>query len=427
MSMTNSLQSVSQFMDHFNNPTGSRLGFYGAAASIGGIVAIFIGGTLIQTLGRRACCLVGSALVIAMALMETFSTSFDMFTAGKLVVGLGANVMQLGGPVLVMELAHPKSRVALSSLYNTNLYTGLVIGAWITFGTFSMNSAWSWKIPCILQIALPTYQFLTIYFCPESPRWLVTKGRVEEARRILIKYHGNGIETDLVKVEMQEILASVEADATELKFNKEGLRTIFATRGNLHRLWISFVTAVGSQCVGSTLITAYLPDIVAQVGFSSDRDKTLINGLVQIASWVASIAGALAMPYVRRRTFFLVDTATLLVIFVIWTALSAMYQETGKSSYGLATLVMIFLFNMTYCACWIPLVIVYPLETVTNKQRSIFFAWMYFCINASSFVVHDPLSTPSYCFLSFRYSLSRLPDKLAQLTPSLLLRTDPVH
>lgn len=400
LSMTDSLQSVSTFMNRFGDPKGSSLGFYGAASSLGGVMACFVGGYLTNRFGRRACCSIGSGIVIAMAVMETFATNFAMFTAAKCLLGFGANVMQLGGPPLVMELAHPKSRVAISSLYNTNLYVGLVVGAWITYGTFRINSEWSWKIPCILQIALPIYQFLTIWLCPESPRWLASKGHVEKARQILIRYHGNGQYTDLVKMEMQEIIASLEMDKTELRFNAHGLKTILGSKGNLHRLWLSFLTAVGSQCLGSTLVSAYLPDVLDQVGFSSDTDQTLINALVQLSSYICAVIGALIMPYVPRRKMFLWDTSAMLVIFIIWTAFSAKYVDTGRATYGIGTVVMIFLFNMTYCVCWVPLVIVYPLETVTNKQRSIFFSFMYFCINSSSFVVRKS-SKPKICLRRF--------------------------
>jgi MFS family permease len=278
LSMTNSLQSVDHFMDYFGNPQGARLGFYGASASVGGIVATFTSGYLVDKLGRRALCAIGSAIVISMAVMQTFATSFPMFIAGKMILGFGANLQQVGGPVLVVELAHPKSREALSSLYNTSIYIGLIAGAWITVGTFSIDSNWSWKIPCILQVVLPGYQFFMIWLCPESPRWLAAKGRTDEARQILIKYHGDGVYNELVQMEMQEILASLEADKTQIKFNKDGLKSILGSRGNLHRLFISFVTAVASQCAGSGLISSYLPAVLDQIGFESSADKTLING-----------------------------------------------------------------------------------------------------------------------------------------------------
>lgn len=334
-----------------------------------------------------------------------------MFTAAKCLLGFGANVMQIGGPPLVMELAHPKSRVAISSLYNTNLYVGLVIGAWITYGTFRIESEWSWKIPCILQLALPAYQFLTIWFCPESPRWLASKGRVDEAHQILIKYHGGGENTELVKIEMQEIIADIETDKTQIQFNVTGIKTILGSKGNLHRLWLSFLVAVGSQCLGSTLVSAYLPDVLDQVGFSSDTDRTLINALVQLTSYFCAVIGAAAMPYVSRRKMFLYDTSAMLVLFVLWTALAARYVETGNANYGIAVVVMIFLFNMAYCVCWVPLVIVYPLETVTNKQRSVFFSFMYFCISYLLHRMWSPLTSPDslsqhgslFCFVNMTY------------------------
>lgn len=132
LSLTNGLQTVDTFMNNFGNPTGARLGFYGASTSIGGLVATFVAGYLVDKLGRRALCFMGALIVIGMAIMETFSSSFRMFTAGKLLLGFGANLQQIGGPVLVTELAHPKQRVVLTSFYNTSIYLGFIIGAWIT-------------------------------------------------------------------------------------------------------------------------------------------------------------------------------------------------------------------------------------------------------------------------------------------------------
>lgn len=250
-----------------------------------------------------------------------------------------------------------------------------------------MSSNWAWKIPCILQIAIPTYQLFTILLCPESPRWLASKGRLQRARDILVKYHGAGHETDLVRCEMQEILAGIQADRTQLKFDAAGLRTVLSTRSSLHRLWICAVTAIASQCAGSTLISTYLPVILEQVGFSSAKDKTLINGLVNIASWLSSLAAAYFIPRTKRRTVFLCATSAMLFIFSIWTALAAEYTRTKSSSIGIGVVAMVFLFNMTYCACWLPLVVAYPLEITTTKQRGIFFCWTYFCITASSTAV----------------------------------------
>lgn len=386
LSLTNGLQSVNQFMDTFDNPTGSRLGFFGAATSVGGIIACFIGGPLVERFGRRVMCSAGAVIIVAMALMETFSTSFGMFTGGKVILGLGAYFQQVAAPVLVTELAHPKQRVAITSLYNTSIFIGLIIGSWITFGTYRIDSPWSWKLPCILQIVIPSYQIFMIWLCPESPRWLVSKGQVNKAREILIKWHGNGVETELVQLELQEIIAGIEADKSVMKVNWEGIRSTWSTKGNRLRLWLCIITAAGSQTIGGGFTANYLPLILDQIGMSSERDKTLINAVLNIFNWSCAIIAAFIIPRVGRRTVFLFSAIGINIAFIVWTALSARYTVNSEKSYGIGVLVMIIVNSFFTCVCWVPLVVAYPLETVTTKQRSIYFAITMLTINVTAFV-----------------------------------------
>lgn len=386
LSLTNGLQSVDRFMDTFDNPSGSRLGFFGAATSVGGIVACFIGGPLVERFGRRAMCSVGAIIIVAMAIMETFATSFGMFTGGKVILGLGAYFQQVAAPVLVAELAHPKQRVAITSLYNTSIFIGLVIGSWVTFVTYKIDSAWSWKIPCILQIAIPSYQMIMVWLCPESPRWLISKGKVEEARAVLIKWHGNGVETELVRLELQEIIAGIEADRSVLSVNWESIRSTLATKGNRHRLWLCVITAVGSQTIGGGFTANYLPLILEQIGMGSQKEKTLINAVLNIFYWTCAISSAFVIPKVGRRTIFMFSAVGINISFIIWTALTARYTADSQLSYGIGVLVMIIVTNFFTCTCWVPLVVAYPIETVTTKQRSIYFAVTMLTINVTAFV-----------------------------------------
>ncbi|KAI9150555.1 putative MFS hexose transporter [Paramyrothecium foliicola] len=401
-SLTNGLQSVDIFMNYFGNPSGATLGFYGACTSVGGIIGTIIGGPLIDKFGRRPVCCAGAVIVVGMALMQAFSTSFSMFTGAKMVLGFGAFLQQCSAPVLLTELVHPKDRVTISSLYNTSILIGLVIGAWTTFGTFRINSNWSWKIPCLLQIVLPGYQAVAIWLCPESPRWHAMKGRADVAKEILIKYHGNGVETSVVEAEMQEIIAGIESDKTQMKFSKESLQSILKSKGNRHRLWISLWTAVGSQCLGSSLVAVYLPQILNQVGLTSSTEKTLIQGLQTTWSWIVAVPAAFVIARCRRKTIFLVCTAGMTAAFVVWTALTERYVTTGMNSYGVAVVAMIFVFSTFSSFAWIPLIIAYPLEVVTSKQRGIFFSWTMFCVNTSAFIVGyiNPIAIES---LSWRY------------------------
>ncbi|KAL3473286.1 putative MFS hexose transporter [Aspergillus californicus] len=384
-SMTNGLQSINVFMNTFGNPSGSRLGFFGASMSVGGIAACLIAGPLVDRFGRRPICSIGAALVAGMAIMETFSTSFDMFTGGKVILGFGAFLQQVAAPVLVTELAHPKQRVTLSSLYNTSIFIGLIIGSWVTFGTYRMDSQWAWKLPCILQVAIPAYQTIMIWFVPESPRWLVSKGRTAEARDILIRYHGNGVEDDIVMFELQEIIAGVEADKTVMKFSWEAVKTTIGSKGNRYRLWLCMWTAVGSQTIGGGFTASYLPIILDQIGMTSEKEQTLINACINIFNWLCAFIAAFIIPRVGRRSIFLVSTAGVNITFLIWTILSERYLATNHVGLGIGVLVMIFAGSFFVVQAWIPLVIAYPLETVTTKQRGVYFAITMFTINVTAF------------------------------------------
>lgn len=348
ISMTNSLQSLEAFNERFDHPSGARLGFYGSSTQLGGAFTIFIAPVIIQKFGRRAMCFIGDIVIISMAIMQTFSTSFEMFVAGKLLLGFGSTTVQIAAPMLVTELAHPKQRARITALYNTTIYVGLILGAWIAFGTRTIPGDRSWQIPCILQIVLPVYQILTIFLTPESPRWLASKGREESARQILIKYRGGGIETPLVRAEFEDILAGLEADATRIRFNRKDIITLLSHRGNQRRLFVATVVAVGSQCMGSGLISAYLPQILEEVGLTSTREKTLINGIINIWTLVVGVVAAYFIPRIKRRNLFMLATGGMIATFVVWTALTAVYQQQGGESYGIGVVAMIFVYNLFY-------------------------------------------------------------------------------
>lgn len=119
------------------------------------------------------------------------------------MIGFGTAFVQLASPLLITETAYPSQRPALSSLYNTMWFSGAIIAAWATFGTFRIASTWSWRIPSVLQAAPSAFQLLFVWFIPESPRFLVRKGRDDEALRILTKYHANGDREDpLIEVQL---------------------------------------------------------------------------------------------------------------------------------------------------------------------------------------------------------------------------------
>jgi hypothetical protein len=141
------------------------------------------------------------------------SKEIPQFVIARFLIGWGLAFTVVASPLLLVELALPKHRGAIIAYFPTVWYLGAIIAAWTTFGSSKIDSSWSWRIPSLLQGIPAVLQIFGLFFVPESPRWLVSKGRGAEAKAILTKYHANGREGDaLVELEYREIKEAIVTD-----------------------------------------------------------------------------------------------------------------------------------------------------------------------------------------------------------------------
>lgn len=95
------------------------------------------------------------------------------------------------------------------------------MAAWTTFGTRDYANSWSWRIPSVLQLLIPILVLPGLIMVPESPRYLISTERVEEARAFLVKYHGEGDETSaLAAFEFAEISRSIQVRVLRLHLHR---------------------------------------------------------------------------------------------------------------------------------------------------------------------------------------------------------------
>lgn len=178
-----------------------------------------------------------------------------MFLLSRFVIGFGLVFANTYAPILIGELAHPKDRQVITSLYQTSWYLGAIAAAWTTFGTFSIPSDWGWRIPSLLQALPALLAIIGVYFLPESPRWLIAKHRSEEAKAVLVYYHANGdASSPFVDLEYKEMASIIQAETS----TKTSWKTLIATPGNRRRLLILICLGLFSQWSGNGLVS-YIP------------------------------------------------------------------------------------------------------------------------------------------------------------------------
>jgi Na+/melibiose symporter-like transporter len=178
-----------------------------------------------------------------------------------------------------------------------------------------MGNDWAWRIPSYLQALSSVIQILACYFIVESPRWLVSKGKDEKAREILIKYHANGDPQDpIVAIELEEIRQALWLEEESL--HSGSYTAFFKTRGNRRRFLIILAVGFFSQWSGNGIISYYLTYVLDSIGYKSEGTQTLINGILTIWNLVTSLMFALVVNKFGRRTLFLTSTGLMLICFI---------------------------------------------------------------------------------------------------------------
>lgn len=158
------------------------------------------------------------------------------------------------------------------------------------------------RIPSLVQVLGSLLQLLLIWFLPESPRWLVSKGREGQAARILARFHASGSDErdPLVVFEMAQIRHALKL---EREFSQSTSWMAFVrTPGNRRRLVIIVAIALFSQWSGNGLVSYYIDLVLDGVGITNAGVKAEINGGLQVGFFIG--ARSLVLPSICRSGIF---------------------------------------------------------------------------------------------------------------------------
>lgn len=193
-----------------------------------------------------------------------------MFAIARVILGFGYICSGTSAVVLVSELTHPHHRRAVTGFYGGVYYIGAITAAWVVYRTSQLSTNYSWRIPSYLMGFYPLLNILFLPFVPESPRWLVAAGRVEEARAIICKAHTNGDDDHpLVALQISEIVSSIRKEG-ELS-RKNAWIEFYTKRSNRKRLFLISVIALSMNMSGISIKAYYLTKVLEIVGVTETK------------------------------------------------------------------------------------------------------------------------------------------------------------
>ncbi|KAF8591697.1 general substrate transporter [Ramaria rubella] len=398
-SMMNGLQSLTQWEVAFNHPTGGRLGLLSAIQNIGSLAAYPFAPYITDGMGRKQSIILGAALMLFGASLQTAAQSVEMFIGARFLIGFGLTFAANSAPLLILEISYPTLRGPLTSLYNTLWFAGSITyvifklsiiicspsvlsAAWSTYGTFHLSSSWSWRIPSALQGIPSLIQLILIWWLPESPRYLVSKGRRAEALQTLAYYHANGNDEDpLVEYEFEEIKAALLVE--RVVSSNVGWKSLFKTKGNRRRMRVIIAIAFFSQWSGNGLLSYYLAKVLTFVGIVHPQDQLLISGFLNIFNFLWAVTAGMLCDRVGRRKLFLTSTSTMLTFWALLTVALSLYSQNNNEVAAYVFVAFIFLYTSGYAIAYTPLIVSYTLEILPFHLRARGFAVFNFSISLS--------------------------------------------
>ncbi|KAJ5018248.1 hypothetical protein K4K57_005678 [Colletotrichum sp. SAR 10_99] len=366
-SMMNGLLALPQWHAFMNQPTGPWLGFVNAAYSLGNVLVYPAAAWVCNKYGRKVGIYISWVFLAIGTAVQTAAPNEGAFVAARFIIGCASGFF-LSAPLLITENAYPTHRGVVSSLYNCMWYAGAVVAAWCTFATRHLTE-WSWRMPSLLQIALPLLSAPGLFLIGESPRWLVSVDRVDEARVVIANAHAGGdINSPLVNFEMMEIEETIRAEREA--HTATTWADLYSTPGNRHRLFISVSLGVFAQWCGVGVISYYLALVLSSVGIKSVDDQTLISACIQIWNLICATSAAIMVDKIGRRALFLASGTIMLISFSIVTGLSGSFAMTGNAPTGTAVIPFLFIFYLGYDIALTPLMVAYPVEIWPYRLRA---------------------------------------------------------
>ncbi|KAL4887693.1 general substrate transporter [Aspergillus karnatakaensis] len=393
----NTVQIVYTWNKYFGELTGETLdngmpeykiaselkGFLSAAYSLGAILSLPFVPWVNQTFGRRWTIMFGSCVSLLGALLQGFANGTAMYCIARIFLGFGIPFCIVAGSSMLGELGYPKERAILTSLFNSSYFIGQITAAAVGLGTVTIGSDWAWRVPSLLQIAPAMVQVVTVMLLPESPRYLISKDRTDEAAAILIKYHAEGHrDSVIVKAEIAQIESTI---LLERESAKQTWMDLFRSSGMRRRLLISAFLGLFTQWSGNTLISYYLSDLLNMVNITNPTTKSEIN--VGIACWglVCGTALALTAPRFKRRTMYLTCACSLLCVYIAWTISMERFMTTETKAAAGLTIFFIFLYSPAYNLGYNALTYTYMVELFPYMVRSRGLSWFQFYGRGAAF------------------------------------------
>jgi len=372
-----------------------------SAVLVGAVMGAAIGGALTGRFGRRKMIILAGIIFTVSALGTALAPTVAWLIFARIVSGIGIGIASFISPMYIAELVPPKVRGSLVAVNMLAITSGIVI-AYLVDYAFSGIQGWRYMfgLAAVPSIGL----IIGMWWLPDSPRWLISKSKVDLARRVLQRART----VSDVNPEIADIQKSME------KQGEGGMKGLFAPSLRMPLL-VGLGLAVFQQITGINTVIYYAPTIFKFAGIEAAGPAILAGAGLTMVMWLFHVLAIFLLDRVGRRPLLLIGVAGQIIGLAILGAAFHFQQLASFKSYvaigGLVIYVACFAFGLGPIF-WLLISEIYPLKvrgaamsavTVTNWAFNLVVAVTFLTLvgclgHAGTFWLYGVIATGAWVF-----------------------------
>jgi sugar porter (SP) family MFS transporter len=287
------------------NLTGNQQEIIVTAVLVGAVIGALSSGRITDVVGRKKVILVTSLIFVIGSILTGAAPSMWFLAVSRVVLGLAIGISSFAVPLYISEISPSKYRGALVSSFQLMITIGIVASYFSDLYFADESNPYSWRWMFYVGVFPALLLFIGMLFVPETPRFLIGKGKEAEGRKVLQKVE----EPELVETAIKKIQEEIKIDQASV-----GFKELFS------KTWrIPLLIAIGimfvQQFVGINTVIYYAPTLFLIAGFEGARaaiTATVAVGLVNVGSTIVSMF--MIDKLGRRKLYFIGLTGMMIAL-----------------------------------------------------------------------------------------------------------------
>jgi MFS transporter, SP family, galactose:H+ symporter len=325
--------------------TDAELGGVTTAVLLGAVLGCLISGKVTDMLGRKRIIIITSAIFMCGALLSGSAPNVHFLISSRLFLGIGIGIASFSVPLYIAEISPTRNRGALVTINQLMITIGILVSYITDYWIANDADPYSWRLMFHLGFIPGLMLFTGMFFLPETPRWLISKGRFDEGAEVLKKVE----DPDLIDESLNKLQAEIAMDQK----NKNTVKQIFTP-------WLKYPLMIGvgimilTEFTGIDTIVYYTPKIFKMAGYISNEQSILPAIIVGVSNVLFTIVSIFLLDKIGRRPVYFIGL-TGLVITLISLGLCFRFQHELGNLFSILTITTMVVFIGSFAVSFGPL------------------------------------------------------------------------